>query len=73
MPYKDPEARAAYQRSYQSKYQPQYAADHADEVRQRRAVWYQQNKNRLRLKQRQNYRAKKSTVAVATLQHLSTK
>ncbi|MDB6137192.1 MAG: hypothetical protein JWO94_264 [Verrucomicrobiaceae bacterium] len=59
MPIKDPDAR----REYHQKYMAQYCVRKADDLRQRRAKWYQANKERLRLKERLRDQERRHLVA----------
>jgi hypothetical protein len=67
MPYADP----AKRREFQASYQAAYTADNADTIRQRRAKWYQANKDRLREKERADYHRNRTQTAILTLQRLA--
>lgn len=67
MPYKHPDDL----RQYQADYQKRYATERADELRQRRAKWFQENKARLREKAKADYHAKRQQVALDTLHRLA--
>lgn len=67
MPIKDPSKRA----DYHSNYYRHYASAKADEIRQRRAAWYQANKARLREKEKADYHAERTRVAIDTLNRLA--
>ena len=67
MPYKDPEQR----RQFQADYQKRYNETHADELRTRRAEWFQANKDRLREKAKADYHAKRQRIALDTLHRIA--
>lgn len=67
MPFASPEKR----REYHLKYQPQYDEANADKVRQRKALWYLKNKERLAAKWREERRSAAGQKAAQVIQSIT--
>jgi hypothetical protein len=67
MPYKDPEKKKAHSKSYYAAYRVQKL----DEIKERQAEWYQENKEAIIPRQRRQRREQRSMQGMAIVQRVA--